>query len=50
MWFCVSGLSTEQMLLKDMKAASGGDLRLAVSAIYMTLEVSDVMHFLLMLS
>lgn len=38
--FCVSGLSTEQMLLKDMKAASGGDLRLAVSVIYMTLEVS----------
>ncbi|XP_056617802.1 exopolyphosphatase PRUNE1 [Triplophysa dalaica] len=36
--FDVSGLSTEQMLLKDMKAASGGDLRLAVSAIYMTLE------------
>ncbi|XP_051576841.1 exopolyphosphatase PRUNE1-like isoform X2 [Myxocyprinus asiaticus] len=36
--FDVSGLSTEQMLLKDMKVASGGDLRLAVSAIYMTLE------------
>lgn len=36
--FDVSGLSTEQMLLKDMKAASGGDLRLAVSVIYMTLE------------
>ncbi|XP_051999542.1 exopolyphosphatase PRUNE1-like [Xyrauchen texanus] len=36
--FDVSGLSTEQMLLKDMKVASGGDLRLVVSAIYMTLE------------
>lgn len=38
---CGSGLSTEQMLLKDMKTVSGGDLRLAVSVIYMTLEVSD---------
>ncbi|XP_047013868.1 exopolyphosphatase PRUNE1 isoform X3 [Ictalurus punctatus] len=36
--FDVSGLSTEQMLLKDMKTVSGGDLRLAVSVIYMTLE------------
>ncbi|ROJ29326.1 Exopolyphosphatase PRUNE1 [Anabarilius grahami] len=36
--FDVSGLSTEQMLLKDMKAASAGDLNLAVSVIYMTLE------------
>ncbi|TRY86386.1 hypothetical protein DNTS_012150, partial [Danionella cerebrum] len=36
--FDVSGLSTEQMLLKDMKAASAGDLRLAVSVVYMTLE------------
>ncbi|XP_072536139.1 exopolyphosphatase PRUNE1 [Salminus brasiliensis] len=36
--FDVSGLNTEQMLLKDMKAVSGGDLRLAVSAVYMTLE------------
>ncbi|XP_066540195.1 exopolyphosphatase PRUNE1 isoform X2 [Hoplias malabaricus] len=36
--FDVSGLTTEQMLLKDMKAVSGGDLRLAVSVIYMTLE------------
>lgn len=40
---CISGLSTEQMLLKDMKAASAGDLNLAVSVIYMTLEVSTVM-------
>ncbi|KAJ8004871.1 hypothetical protein DPEC_G00140800 [Dallia pectoralis] len=36
--FDVSGLTTEQMLLKDMKVASGGDLKLAVSVIYMTLE------------
>lgn len=36
--FDVSGLSTEQMLLKDMKATSGGDLKLAVSVVYMTLE------------
>ncbi|XP_060725744.1 exopolyphosphatase PRUNE1 [Tachysurus vachellii] len=36
--FDVSGLTTEQMLLKDMKTVSGGDLRLAVSVIYMTLE------------
>ncbi len=33
------------MLLKDMKAASGGDLKLAVSVIYMTLEVSAVMTY-----
>jgi len=31
------------MLLKDMKAATAGDLNLAVSVIYMTLEVSTVM-------
>ncbi|XP_059364198.1 exopolyphosphatase PRUNE1-like [Carassius carassius] len=36
--FDVSGLTTEQMLLKDMKAVSGGDLKLAVSVIYMSLE------------
>ncbi|KAM6968118.1 exopolyphosphatase PRUNE1 [Aplochiton taeniatus] len=36
--FDVSGLTTEQMLLKDMKAASGGDLDLAISVLYMTLE------------
>ncbi|XP_067094160.1 exopolyphosphatase PRUNE1 isoform X3 [Osmerus mordax] len=36
--FDVSGLTTEQMLLKDMKAASGEDLKLAVSVIYMTME------------
>ncbi|KAK3552035.1 hypothetical protein QTP70_031573 [Hemibagrus guttatus] len=36
--FDVSGLTTEQMLLKDMKTVSGGDLRLAVSVVYMTLE------------
>lgn len=36
--FDVSGLTTGQMLQKDMKAASGEDLRLAVSVVYMTLE------------
>ncbi|XP_041708972.2 exopolyphosphatase PRUNE1 [Coregonus clupeaformis] len=36
--FDVSGLTTEQMLLKDMKVASERDLKLAVSVIYMTLE------------
>ncbi|CDQ94984.1 unnamed protein product, partial [Oncorhynchus mykiss] len=40
--FDISGLSTEQILLKDMKAVSGGDLRLAVSAVYMTLDVRTV--------
>lgn len=44
---CGSGLTTEQMLLKDMKTISGGDLRLAVSVIYMTLDVSDsILEFL----
>ncbi|XP_048849547.1 exopolyphosphatase PRUNE1 isoform X1 [Brienomyrus brachyistius] len=36
--FDVSGLTTEQMLLKDMKAVSGGELALAVSVVYMTLD------------
>ncbi|XP_056142650.1 exopolyphosphatase PRUNE1 [Lampris incognitus] len=36
--FDVSGLTTDQMLLKDMKAVTGGDLHLAISVIYMTLE------------
>ncbi|XP_069041109.1 exopolyphosphatase PRUNE1 isoform X2 [Lepisosteus oculatus] len=36
--FDVSGLSTEQMLLKDMKAESGGDVSLAVSVVYVILE------------
>ncbi|XP_071324302.1 exopolyphosphatase PRUNE1 [Trachinotus anak] len=35
--FDVSGLSTEQMLLKDMKAVSGS-LNLAISVLYITLE------------
>ncbi|XP_023249416.1 exopolyphosphatase PRUNE1-like [Seriola lalandi dorsalis] len=35
--FDVSGLNTEQMLLKDMKAVSGS-LNLAVSVLYITLE------------
>ncbi|XP_061112029.1 exopolyphosphatase PRUNE1-like [Conger conger] len=34
----ISGLTTEQMLLKDMKAVSGGDLKLAVSVVYTTLD------------
>ncbi|KAJ8000177.1 hypothetical protein DPEC_G00202130 [Dallia pectoralis] len=37
--FDVSGLSTEQILLKDMKAISGGDLTLAISSVYMTLDM-----------
>ncbi|XP_067832031.1 exopolyphosphatase PRUNE1 isoform X2 [Heptranchias perlo] len=36
--FDVSGLTTEQMLRKDMKVVTGGDLRLAISAVYMKLE------------
>ncbi|XP_036395411.1 exopolyphosphatase PRUNE1 [Megalops cyprinoides] len=36
--FDMSGLTTEQMLLKDLKVVSGADLKLAVSVIYMTLE------------
>ncbi|CAN9514416.1 unnamed protein product [Ophioblennius macclurei] len=35
--FDVSGLNTEQMLLKDMKAVSG-NLNLAISVLYITLE------------
>ncbi|XP_010872021.2 exopolyphosphatase PRUNE1 [Esox lucius] len=37
--FDVSGLSTEQILLKDMKVVSCGDLTLAISAVYMTLDM-----------
>ncbi|KAM6972860.1 LOW QUALITY PROTEIN: exopolyphosphatase PRUNE1-like [Aplochiton taeniatus] len=37
--FDVSGLSTEQILLKDMKKVSGGDLRIAVCTVYLTLEM-----------
>ncbi|KAF5892087.1 unconventional myosin-Ie-like, partial [Clarias magur] len=44
--FDVSGLTTEQMLLKDMKTLSGGDLRLAVSVVYMTLEAFLQREFL----
>ncbi|XP_059836300.1 exopolyphosphatase PRUNE1 isoform X1 [Hypanus sabinus] len=36
--FDVSGLTTEQMLRKDLKVVFGGDLRLATSAVYLTLE------------
>ncbi|XP_073495472.1 exopolyphosphatase PRUNE1 [Phyllobates terribilis] len=36
--FDVSGLTTEQMLRKDLKALVGLDIRLAISAIYMDME------------
>ncbi|CAM9125181.1 unnamed protein product, partial [Bubo scandiacus] len=36
--FDVSGLTTEQMLRKDLKALSGDELVLAISAIYVDLE------------
>ncbi|NXW51347.1 PRUN1 Exopolyphosphatase, partial [Nyctiprogne leucopyga] len=36
--FDVSGLTTEQMLRKDLKVLSGDELLLAISAIYMNLE------------
>ncbi|XP_063997277.1 exopolyphosphatase PRUNE1 [Pogoniulus pusillus] len=36
--FDVSGLTTEQMLRKDLKVVSDGDLVLAISGIYLTLE------------
>ncbi|KAK9514456.1 hypothetical protein VZT92_027921 [Zoarces viviparus] len=39
--FDVSGLNTEQMLLKDMKAVSGS-LNVAISVLYITLE--DFLH------
>ncbi|KAG5842731.1 hypothetical protein ANANG_G00180820 [Anguilla anguilla] len=44
--FDVSGFTTEQMLLKDMKAVSGGDLRVAISAVYMTLDAFLQRRFL----
>ncbi|XP_078063927.1 exopolyphosphatase PRUNE1 [Mustelus asterias] len=36
--FDVSGLTIEQMLRKDLKALSGGDFHLAISAVYLKLE------------
>ncbi|NXD87304.1 PRUN1 Exopolyphosphatase, partial [Halcyon senegalensis] len=36
--FDISGLTTEQMLRKDLKVLSGDELLLAISAIYMDLE------------
>uniref|UniRef100_UPI00398F6118 protein prune homolog 2-like isoform X2 n=1 Tax=Pristiophorus japonicus TaxID=55135 RepID=UPI00398F6118 len=36
--FDVSGLNTEQILLKDLKELSEGDTKLAISTVYMTLE------------
>ncbi|KAG7218822.1 hypothetical protein INR49_019690 [Caranx melampygus] len=38
--FDVSGLNTEQMLLKDMKSVSGS-LNVSLSVLYVTLEVSE---------
>ncbi|XP_062342524.1 exopolyphosphatase PRUNE1-like isoform X1 [Osmerus eperlanus] len=35
----LSGLSTEQILMKDMKKISGEDLNLAISTVYMTLDM-----------
>ncbi|XP_030043374.1 exopolyphosphatase PRUNE1 [Microcaecilia unicolor] len=36
--FDVSGLTTEQMLRKDLKVLSGEDINLAISAVYINLE------------
>ncbi|XP_020372753.1 exopolyphosphatase PRUNE1 [Rhincodon typus] len=36
--FDVSGLTIEQMLRKDLKVLSGGDILLAISAVYLRLE------------
>ncbi|XP_056401000.1 exopolyphosphatase PRUNE1 isoform X1 [Hyla sarda] len=36
--FDVSGLTTDQMLRKDLKALASRDIRLAISAIYMNIE------------
>ncbi|XP_067839207.1 exopolyphosphatase PRUNE1-like isoform X2 [Heptranchias perlo] len=36
--FDVSGLNTEQILLKDLQELSEGDTKLAISTVYMTLE------------
>ncbi|XP_042362955.1 exopolyphosphatase PRUNE1-like [Plectropomus leopardus] len=37
--FDLSGFSTEQILLKNMTVVSGGDVRIAVSNVYMSLEL-----------
>ncbi|KAI3359020.1 hypothetical protein L3Q82_015404 [Scortum barcoo] len=37
--FNLSGLSTEQILLKDMIVVAGGDVRVAVSIVYMSLDL-----------
>lgn len=39
MCVCVSGLSTENILLKDMKLVAGDGMRVAVSSVFMSLEV-----------
>uniref|UniRef100_UPI003AAF46DE exopolyphosphatase PRUNE1-like n=1 Tax=Centroberyx gerrardi TaxID=166262 RepID=UPI003AAF46DE len=35
----LSGFTTEQILLKNMKTVAGGDLRIAVSIVFMTLDL-----------
>ncbi|XP_073178581.1 exopolyphosphatase PRUNE1 isoform X1 [Lepidochelys kempii] len=42
--FDVSGLTTDQMLRKDLKALSSDGLVLAISAVYVTLEVCGVLE------
>ncbi|KAM3858562.1 exopolyphosphatase PRUNE1-like [Diretmus argenteus] len=37
--FDLSGLTTEQILLKNMKMVAGGDLKIGISTVYMTLDV-----------
>ncbi|XP_035537371.1 exopolyphosphatase PRUNE1 [Morone saxatilis] len=36
--FDLSGLSTDQILLKDMKMVAGGDVRVSVSSVFMSLD------------
>uniref|UniRef100_A0A4X2L3L7 DHHA2 domain-containing protein n=1 Tax=Vombatus ursinus TaxID=29139 RepID=A0A4X2L3L7_VOMUR len=42
--FDVSGLTTEQMLRKDLKTISGDGTMLAISAIYMDLEICEALE------
>uniref|UniRef100_A0A3B4Z849 Prune exopolyphosphatase 1 n=1 Tax=Seriola lalandi dorsalis TaxID=1841481 RepID=A0A3B4Z849_SERLL len=37
---CVSGFTTEQILLNNMKTVAGGNLKVAVSIVYMSLDVN----------
>uniref|UniRef100_A0A5F8GA05 Prune exopolyphosphatase 1 n=1 Tax=Monodelphis domestica TaxID=13616 RepID=A0A5F8GA05_MONDO len=43
--FDVSGLTTEQMLRKDLKTISGDSTMLAISAIYMDLEICEALEY-----